>query len=109
MQVVEYVEESILGALAQEVLDVVHYEDVDSLIESDEVHDAVAFHGIHILRLEFVSGDIQHLQVLETLFDVNADGLGDMRFAQTGAAEEEERIERGFPRSHRDALSCADA
>ena len=105
MQVVEDIEESVLGCRADEVLDVIHDEDVDALVEGDEVNDTVALDGIHILGFEFVTRYVEHDLVLETLLDVDADGLGDVRLAETGTAEEEQRVERGLAGGLGDALA----
>ena len=104
---IEHIEESVLGPLTLQVLDVVHDQHVDSLVESDEIHDAVSLVGVHILGLELVPAYIEHLKVLETLFDVNADGLRNVRLAQSRATEEKERIERGFSGSLRNAFRGA--
>ena len=104
VQMVEDVEESILGTLAHQVLDVVYDEDVDALVKRDEVHDAVALDGVHVLGFELVAGDVQHL---EAFFEFDADGLGDVRFPQPRTAEEEERVEGGFARCHGNAFPGA--
>ena len=61
------------------------------------------------MGFELVAGDIKHHRIRETLFDVNADGLGDMGFPEAGAAEQEQRIERGFARSQGNVFSGVDA
>ena len=96
VQVVEYIEESILGALAGQVLDVVHNEHVNALVEGDEIYNPVPLPGIHVLGLEFMAGYVQDHQFRELFLDGNADGLGDVRFSQTRASVEEERVEGCF-------------
>ena len=106
---VEHIEEGVLGPLPHQVLDIVHDEDVDSLIESDEIHNPVALDGIHVLGLEFVPGDVENHLFLVFLLDGDADGLRDVRFPEAGAAEEEQGVERGFSGSPGDVLRCIDA
>ena len=48
---------------------------------------------MHISRLEFVARHVEHHLVGETLLDGDADGLRQVRLAQTRTAEDEERVE----------------
>ena len=68
MKVVEDVEEGILRTLSHEILDVVHYQDIDFHVIGQEVCQLVAdSHGIHVLGLELVAGDIEHHEFGEFL------------------------------------------
>ena len=84
LQMVEDVEERILRArLPGQFLDVVDDQYVDHLVEMDEIGDfAVLVCGLE-LRLEFVHRDIQHLQLGMALAYLVADGLYDVRLAQS--------------------------
>ena len=94
---VEDVEESRLGALAGQVLDVVYNKDVDLHVVGQEVRELVAHvHGVHILGFELVAGDIEHHEFGELLLDGKTGRLGDVGFAKTRTAEDEQRVERGF-------------
>ena len=104
---VEDIEEAVLGSRGCEILDIVHYEDVYPLVEGYEIHYAVAFHGIHILGLEFIASHIEDYLIREILLDVYADGLGDVSLSKTGASEEEQRVERRFPGRLGNAFSRA--
>ena len=60
MQVIEDVEESLLGGFGYELLDIIDDKHINTLIESDEVVDGVAADGVGVLHLEQVGRDIQH-------------------------------------------------
>ena len=64
MEVIEDVEEGVLAAGTYKILDVVHDKDVYLHIEREEVGEFVSHAGrIHILGLEFVSGDVKNRKV----------------------------------------------
>ncbi len=109
VQMIEHIEERVLGALSQEVLDVVHQQDVDLHVERHEIHEAVPLHGIHILRLELVTGHIQDHEVRIAFLDGDAGRLDKMRLAEARAAEDEQRIERGLSGREGNVLSGRDA
>ena len=97
VQVVEDIEEGVLGSGALEVLDIVHDEDVYLLVESQEIGELVAdVHGIHVLGLELVSVYVKHYEVRELVMYGDADRLCKMGLAEAGAAENEKRIEGGL-------------
>ena len=109
MKVVEHVEETVLGTGSGKILDIVYYKDIYPLIEGYEIHNAVAFDGIHVLGLELVAGDVQHHLVREVLLDVYAHRLGNVGFPKPGAAKEEQRVEGSFSGSLGNAFSGAHA
>ena len=97
MEVVEDVEESILRALAHQVLDVVNDQHVDLLVEGHEVGELVADgRGVDILGLELVAGHVEDLELRELLFDGDTDSLREVRLAEPRTAEDKQRIERGL-------------
>ena len=95
---IEDIEEAVLGSRGCEVLDIVHDKDVYPLVEGYEIHYAVAFHGIHILGLEFIASHVKNHLIREILLNVYADSLGDVSLSKAGASEEEQRIERSLSR-----------
>ena len=97
VEVIEYVEERVLGGRPDEFLDVIHDKHVDPHVESHEIGKLVLdVHGIDVLRPEFVAGHIEDDKIRVGLVDGNADRLGQMGLPQAGASENEQRIERGL-------------
>ncbi len=96
VQVVEDVEERVLRrdeVLAGKLLDVVDDEHVDALVEVDEVVQSVLTHGIGVLHLELIGGDVEHALGGVVLEDLEADGLCKVRLADTTGSEDEEGVE----------------
>ena len=60
---------------------------------------------MHISRLEFVARHIEHHLVGELLLDRDADGLREVGLAETGAAEDEERVENRLAGGGGDVLT----
>ena len=87
VQMVEDVEEDVLRAgFSGQLLNIVDNQHVDHLIEVDEVVQLpllVAQVGALELGLELVHRDVEHLQLRMAFADLVADGLHDVRFAQT--------------------------
>ena len=109
MEVIEHVEERILRPLPLQILDVVDDEDVYLHVEGQEIRQLVVHvDGIHELCLELVAADIEDDEVRILLVDADADGLGEMRLAETGATEDEERIEWGIAGREGDVLPYRD-
>ena len=108
MQVVEYVEERILGTGTHQILDIVYNENVYTLIEGNEIYNAVVLDGVHVLGLELVPRYIEDHLVLEMFLNGNTDGLGNVGFAQTRTSEEEQRVEGRFTGSLRDIFCGID-
>ena len=56
-------------------------------------------HSIHILSLELIAGNIKHNKIRKLFFYGKTGCLRHMGLAQTGTAEDKQRIERRFTRS----------
>ena len=97
VQVIENIEESRLGAGSLKILYVIYDEHVYLLVEPQEIsHLVTHIDRIHILGLELVSADIQDNEFRELLMDGYTDSLGQMRLAESGTAEDEQRVERSL-------------
>ena len=82
VQVVENVEERVLGLCqAGKFLHVIYDEHVYRLVEVDEVVHRVFPHGVRVLHLEQVCGDIQHPFFGMQFLDFRANGIYQMCFA----------------------------
>lgn len=79
---VENVEKGVLRTLlvAGELLYVVDYQHVYHLVEVDEIVHLLVQNGRCVLCLEFVHGDVEHLQIRVALFYLHSYRLGYMRF-----------------------------
>ena len=64
----------------QELLYVVDYQHVYHLVEVDEIVHLLVQNGRCVLCLEFVHGDVEHLQIRVALFYLHSYRLGHMRF-----------------------------
>ena len=95
MQIVENLEEGILGTLLLgEFVDVVNNEHVNRLIVPQEVNEIVVqADSVHKLGLETVCADIEDYLVGILLLDGDADGMRQVGFAKAGTAIDEKRIE----------------
>ena len=103
LQVVEYVEEGVLGAgFSRELLDVVDNQYVDHLVEMDEIRNFAVLVGGLELRLELVHRDVKHLQFGVALPHFVADRLHDVGLAQSGVTVYIQRVERRMARIDRD-------
>ncbi len=93
MQVIEYVEECALGTgFSDEILYVVYYQGVYSLIESDELIDFAAGVGCCVLAFKQTCCHVKHFALGIRFLDADADGLCQVSFAHTGRAEHKQRI-----------------
>ena len=80
---VEDIEESVLGPLTDQILDIVHNQDLNLHIECKEICEFVLhIDCIHILGLELVSCHIQNYLLRELLLDGKTYGLGDMSLSK---------------------------
>ena len=96
---VEYVEEGILRGRADELLDVIHDEDIDPHVESHEVRQLVLYvHGIDVLSLELIAGHIEDDHVRIGFVHCDADCLCQMGLSKSGTSEDEQRVERCLAR-----------
>ena len=95
MEIVENLEEGVLRALLLgELVNVVDDEHVYRLIIPQEIHEIVVqADRVHKLGLETVGTDVEDYLVGVFLLDGDADGLGEMGLAETGASIYEEGIE----------------
>ena len=93
VQVVEYLEEGVLGAgLVGELLYIVNYQYVHRLVVVQEVGYCILDDRIHIMCLEVVGSNVEHYLVGKPLLDVYAYGLGQMGLAETGTSVNKKRI-----------------
>ena len=91
---VKDIEKSILSALTDQILNVIHDQYIHLHIEGHEVSQLVLDSGsIHELGLKPIGRYIKHYELRIFLLDGNTDCLGDMRLAQTRSSEKEERVE----------------
>ena len=58
MEVVENIEEGILRGRSDELMDVIHNEDINPHVISHEIRELVLVYGVHVLGLELISSDI---------------------------------------------------
>ena len=65
--------------------------------------------GVHILGLELASGKIEDYEFRALACHLDTYCLGQMGFAQARTTEYEQRVERCFPRSVRNADAGGDA
>ena len=94
VKVVEDVEEYVLGfLLSAEELNVVHNEDIHQLVEVREVVDAVVPHGINELVGELLGVHIQHGLFRGPILDLDSNGMGQVGFAQSDRAVNQEGVE----------------
>ena len=95
VEVVEDMEECLLGSFhAGELLHVVDDEDVDTLVEGNEIVDAIFAHAISILHLEEVCRDIEYAFLGVEFLQAVADGVDEVRLADAGASEDKQGVER---------------
>ena len=93
MQVVEYLEECVLGTrLVGKLMNVVYDEDIHRLIVVQEVRHGVLLNRVHIMGNETVGSDIEnHFPGIFLLY-LYAYGLCQMGLSQTGATVYKKRI-----------------
>ena len=103
---VEDVEEGILSAVAGQVLDVIHDENIHFHIECEKIRETVVHICIHILGLEPVGRNIEHYELRKTLFHSQTYCLSYVSLAQPRSSEEEERVEGRFAGSCRNVQTC---
>ena len=95
---VEHVEERILRARAEQILNIIDNKDIDLHVECQEVGKLVPdIDSIHVLSLELVSSHVENYLVWIFLFNGDTDGLRQVRLAESRGAEKEKRIEWGIP------------
>ena len=80
------------------LLNIIHNEQVDGLVEIDEVVHRVLPHSIRILHLKQASGHIEHAVLGIHLLTTHANGIDEMGLTTTRRAEDEEGIESGLAR-----------
>ena len=86
--------ERILRTLqAREILDIVHDQYINRLVEIQEIRDPVRLGCVLVLQLERVRTYVQHtcLRVIE--LDLIADGIGQVRLTYSAATIDKQRIE----------------
>ena len=94
MQVVEYMEKGILRlGLPGKLLDIVHQQHIDALVETDKVVYPVVADGIGILYQEIVCRQIEYPCSGIILLDAQANGLNQVGLPYPRLAKEEEGVE----------------
>lgn len=87
MQVVEYLEEGILGAgLVGKLVHIVYDQYVHRLVVVLEVGYGVLDDRVHVVGLESVCSHVKHYLVGELLLDLYADGLGKVGLSESRTA-----------------------
>ena len=109
MEMVEYVEEGILRAVAGKILNVIDDENVHLHVEGHEICELVVHICLHILRLEPVGRHIENYEFRELFLNCDTDCLSKVRLSESRTTEEEKRVERRFSRRQRNALPCCHA
>ena len=74
-------------------MNIIDNEQVNHLIEVHEIVAVVVHCSIDKLCLEFMSCNIKHHLVLETLLSLDADSLSQVRLAKARAAVDKQRVE----------------
>ncbi len=94
LEVVEYVVECFLSLVfADEVLDIINDQGVDTLIEVDKFIDFAALHCGSVLAFEQTCSNIKYARAGIALLDADADGLNQVGFPYSAGTEHEERVE----------------
>ena len=82
-EVVEDMEERILRLDGRHpLLDIIHDQDVDSLIEVDEIVGRIVPHRVGVLHLKEARGDIEHTLLRIELLGTHTDGIERWVFPQ---------------------------
>lgn len=94
MEMVEDMEKCILSLLlVYQILDIIYYKGVDTLVEIDELIDFTVAGGYRELALEQAGAHIEYAARRIVLKYLDADCLDEMRLAHTGRSENEQRVE----------------
>ena len=65
------------------LLNIVHYQHIDCLVEVDEIVERIIAYSIRILHLEEPCTDIEHPTLREMLFHIHTHGIDEMRLSTT--------------------------
>ena len=81
-QMVEDMEESVLCFQCSDpLLNIVHHQHINCLVEVDEVVEGIIAYGIGILHLEEPRTDIEHPALRKVLFHIHPHGIDEMRLS----------------------------
>ncbi len=89
MEMVEDVEECVLGGRTDKLVDVIDHEDINPHVIGHEIRDLVLLDRTHVLGLELIARHVKDNKVREGIVDGYADRLSEMGLAQARASEYE--------------------
>lgn len=93
-QMVENVEERVKGLRGSSpLLDIIHDEHIDALVEADEVVHRIPTGGIGKLHLEQTGRDIKYAPAWVHLFTTHANGIDEVRLATSRGSIDKEGVE----------------
>lgn len=90
VEVVEDIKKGILsGLLTENLLDIVHDEQVDGLVEIDKIVDGRLSDRVGVLQLKEVGGDVEHTQGRILGFGCHADSVYEVCLTHSGRSVNE--------------------